>query len=60
MPEKPIFLSVRDLASRWALSIPAAYRAAGRDVPILRIGGAVRIPLQAVENFEKAQLGVAT
>jgi hypothetical protein len=62
MPQPPTsgdhrFLTIRDLALRWAISSAHAYRMAGSDLPVLRIGGAVRIPLDAVEAFERKQLG---
>jgi excisionase family DNA binding protein len=55
--ENQRFLSVRQLAKRWQISMAHGYRMAGTEIPALRIGGAVRIPLDAVEAFERKQLG---
>jgi excisionase family DNA binding protein len=52
------YLKVAELARRWAISHAQAYRVLDRgDLPSLRIGGALRVPLDAVETFEKRQLG---
>jgi hypothetical protein len=53
------FLKVSELANRWGLSLAATYRCLDRDIPVLRIGGSLRVPLDKVEAFERAQLGAA-
>lgn len=50
------YISVAQLRRRWGISAAHAYRVAER-LGCLRIGAAIRVPLAAVENFEKAQLG---
>lgn len=50
----PEYMSVKALAERWGCSREVLYRqiSSGR-VPALRIGHAIRIPIAAVEQFER-------
>jgi hypothetical protein len=50
------FLKARDLSERWGLSLAATYKTFGRQIPVIKIGGAVRVPIAAVETFEQEQL----
>lgn len=60
-PEKPNrekepkrYISAPQLAQRWSISRAHAYRMVERgELPGMRIGCAVRIPLEAVEAFER-------
>jgi hypothetical protein len=56
-PDEQLFMTVPQLARRWAISPAAAYRAAGSVVPVLKVGASIRVPIEAVEKYEKAQLG---
>jgi hypothetical protein len=49
-----ILLTTRDLAQRWQVNAGslANDRSAGRGVPYVKIGGAVRYRLRDVEGFE--------
>lgn len=54
MDSGEILLTTRDLAQRWQVNAGslANYRSAGRGVPYVKIGGAVRYRLRDVEGFE--------
>jgi excisionase family DNA binding protein len=48
------FITVPQLAQRWAISLAHAYRVVERhELPSMRIGHSIRIPLQAVEEHER-------
>jgi excisionase family DNA binding protein len=50
------FLTVPELARRWAISTPHAYRMVDAGIiQSFRLGRAIRIPLAAVEAYERAQ-----
>jgi hypothetical protein len=52
------FLSARDLAVRWNISLPNVYRMFGSELPVMRVGvGSVRVALDDVEAYERARLG---
>lgn len=51
------FLTAPELATRWSISPAAAYRLVGTLLPALRVGGSVRVPRDAVESYERKQLG---
>jgi excisionase family DNA binding protein len=54
------YLSPKQLASRWAMSPSAVYRLAERNgLANLRVGLAIRFPIDAIEAFEAAQTGGA-
>ena len=61
MDSSEILLMTRDLAQRWQVNAAslAIERTAGRGVPYVKIGGAVRYRLRDVEVFE-ASCRVAT
>ena len=47
------FMTVPQLAKRWGVSLAHAYRIVERRiVPSLRIGGAIRVPIAAVDAYE--------
>ena len=54
MDTSEILLTTRDLAERWQVNAGslANDRSAGRGVPYVKIGGAVRYRLRDVEGFE--------
>lgn len=54
MDTDEILLTTRDLAQRWQVNAGslANDRSAGRGVPYVKIGGAVRYRLRDVEGFE--------
>lgn len=54
MDSSEILLTTRDLAQRWQVNAGslANDRSAGRGVPYVKIGGAVRYRLRDVEGFE--------
>lgn len=54
MDSGEILLTTRDLAQRWQVNAGslANDRSAGRGVPYVKIGGAVRYRLRDVEGFE--------
>jgi hypothetical protein len=47
------YLSAAGLASRWGLSLTATYRTISEELPHLRISHAIRVPLDAVEDYEQ-------
>jgi excisionase family DNA binding protein len=48
------FLTVRQLAKRWSISEAHAYRTIERgELPSMRVGQAIRVPLAAVESHER-------
>lgn len=54
------FLTVAQLSQRWAISLAHAYRIVERGaIPSMRVGQAVRVPLEAVENYERRSVAVA-
>ena len=56
MESTEILLTTRDLAQRWQVHVGslANDRSAGRGVPYVKIGGAVRYRLRDVESFESS------
>ena len=47
-------MSVGELAQRWAISLTHAYKLLERnELPSLKAGGALRIPVQAVVDAEQ-------
>ena len=56
MESSEILLTTRDLAQRWQVHVGslANDRSAGRGVPYVKIGGAVRYRLRDVESFESS------
>lgn len=54
------FLTARQLAARWSISLPHAYRLIGSTLPAIRIGAAVRVPVEAIQQYEHLQLGGRT
>jgi hypothetical protein len=64
MTEEPLVLTVPEAGWRYfRLKRDAAYAAARRgDIPTIKLGGAVRVPVRAVEDLlknltEKAKVG---
>ena len=47
----PRLLRVEEAAKMLAVSRAALYPMLGRELPVVRIGRMVRVPLEAVENF---------
>lgn len=48
------YLTVPELAKRWAISLAHAYRAVERgELPAMRVGQAIRVPIDAVERHER-------
>ncbi|MGE0502082.1 MAG: helix-turn-helix transcriptional regulator [Rhizobiaceae bacterium] len=62
LPSAPLFLTERELAQRWALSAKTLrnWRVSGLGPPFVKIGGAVRYSLDAVEAFESEQARSST
>jgi hypothetical protein len=57
-PSSPAFIRPRALAVRWASSLAGIYRQVENGtLPAMRIGNAIKIPLTAVENYERNALG---
>jgi excisionase family DNA binding protein len=49
-----LYLTVPELAERWTISLAHAYRVVERGMlPSLRVGHAIRIPVAAVERYER-------
>lgn len=49
-----LYMSVKELAERWGISLPHAYRLIERGaLPCLRAGNSIRVPIAAVEDYEK-------
>jgi hypothetical protein len=56
--DSPKFITPKALSKRWSLSPAATYRLLGSDLPVVKIGrSALRVPIAAVEAYEKRQLG---
>jgi excisionase family DNA binding protein len=56
-----LYMTVKKLSQRWSISLPHAYKMIDRgEIPSLRVGCAVRVPIDAVEKFERNQLGSAS
>jgi excisionase family DNA binding protein len=54
------YLTVSQLSERWSISLAHGYRLLERsELPSLRIGAAVRVPLQAVEEYERRSADAA-
>ena len=52
------YLTVNELAERWTISVPAAYRVVERgDVKSIRFGNSIRLPVVEVEKYERQRLG---
>jgi excisionase family DNA binding protein len=49
--DRPRLLRVEEAAKMLAVSRAALYPMLGRELPVVRIGRMVRVPLEAVENF---------
>ncbi len=49
-------LTVAQLRDRWGISNSTAYDLQ-RILPTLKIGASIRYPLDAIERFERSQLG---
>ena len=53
MKESSVFVSVREIATRWDISVATVRRMIWRkELPHLRLGSSVRVPLAAIEEFE--------
>jgi excisionase family DNA binding protein len=51
------FISVPELARRWGVSLAHAYRLVERgELPVMRCGAALRIPITAVEAHERGNV----
>jgi excisionase family DNA binding protein len=51
-----LLITVAELARRWAISAPHAYKMVDAGViQSFRIGHAIRVPIVAVEAYERAQ-----
>lgn len=58
--EEKRFLTVGQLAQRWAISLAHAYRILSRgQLSSMRIGHSVRVPLEAVEKHERRSADAA-
>ena len=58
--QSPVLLKAIELAARWRISVTQVHRIiAAEKLPHYRLGGkaAIRIPLAAVEQFERDQVG---
>lgn len=52
------YMSVKQLARRWGISIPHAYALAAEGViPTLRAGAAIRVEIAGVEEYERRSVG---
>ena len=58
----PVFWTERSLAQRWAISEKTLrnWRVSGHGPPFIKIGGAVRYSIDAIEAFESAQARAST
>jgi excisionase family DNA binding protein len=55
----PSYITVPELAKRWAISLAHAYRVVERhELPSMRIGHSIRVPLAAVEEHERRAVAV--
>lgn len=53
----PIYLTARELAARYQVSVSKAYLlAAERRVPTIHLGASVRFPLVELEKWERTQV----
>lgn len=53
MKESSVFVSVREIATRWDISVATVRRMIWRkELPHLRLGSSVRVPLASIEEFE--------
>jgi excisionase family DNA binding protein len=58
--ENPRYLTVPQLAQRWSVSLAHAYRVVDRgELPSMRVGQAIRIPIEAVEKHERTSANAA-
>ncbi|MYV26410.1 excisionase family DNA-binding protein [Rhodococcus sp. DSM 6344] len=50
-----LYMSVKELAERWGCNLSSIYRQvkSGR-LPALHVGNTIRIPIVAVEEFERS------
>ncbi|MCZ4615202.1 helix-turn-helix domain-containing protein [Rhodococcus qingshengii] len=50
-----LYMSVKELAERWNCDLTAIYRQVkARQLPALHVGKIIRIPVAAVEEFERS------
>lgn len=55
------YISVKHLAERWATNTMAIYRQVESEkLPALRLGQSIRIPLAAVEEYERSNTSGAS
>jgi len=57
--EEPLYLSIASLANRWNLSTASAYRVVQAELPSIRLLNSIRVPLDAVEQYERRQAAAA-
>ncbi len=57
--EEPKFIRVKALAHRWNISLGSAYELCRKEVPSIKIRGAVLVPLAAVREIEEKAMRTA-